>query len=120
MRFFPLCPSPPRTWHKKPQIQVDSSRRQRKANKGSQEAFQLYNAQGNTLHIGTYDFGNVGAKEIVVAMMTNGTVTCYQRPGLMVDSSADNRLWSFHSPAFAVQLDTARPDKSGPFCSKST
>lgn len=62
-------------------------------------AFQPYNTQGdNLIHVTTADFDVVGAKDYVVAMTVEGKVIAFQRPDLINDPSADNRLWEFQPP----------------------
>lgn len=62
-------------------------------------AFQPYNTQGdNLMHITTADFDGIGVKDFVVALTVSGKVIAFQRPDLISDPSADNRLWDFQAP----------------------
>ena len=83
------------------------------AGSGSHTAFQPYSAFGNTIHVATADFDGVGASDYVVAATTNGTVMAYQRPEAISDPTADNRLWTHHSGAFAFSLGAAKLTPSG-------
>jgi hypothetical protein len=85
--------------------------RQSQASPNSQAAFQPFNAQGNTIHVETADFDGVGAKEYVVAAMTNGTVVAYSRPDTITDPAADNRMWTVDTGAFVFMVGTAKPSK---------
>ncbi|WP_430814944.1 T9SS type A sorting domain-containing protein [Carboxylicivirga sp. RSCT41] len=61
-----------------------------------QSAFMPYNTQGdNLIHIATADLDGVGAKDYVLAMTVEGNVIAFQRPDLITDPSADNRLWEY-------------------------
>lgn len=71
-------------------------------------AFQPFSAQGNTIHVATADLDGVGVRDFVVAATTTGIVSAYQRPDLIVDPTADNRLWSYDTGAFVMHLQTAR------------
>ncbi len=67
-------------------------------------AFQPYNTQGdNLMHVTTADFDGVGVKDYVVAMTVGGKVIAFQRPDLISDPSADNRLWEFQ-PATSMGI----------------
>lgn len=79
----------------------------------AQSAFQPYNAQGdNLVHVATADFDAVGAKDYVVAMTVNGKVIAFERPAAIADPAADNRLWEYRLPCFAIMIATADIDTS--------
>jgi len=62
-------------------------------------AFQPFIAQGdNLIYVTTADFDGVGAKDFVVASTVSGKVIAFQRPDLINNPSADNRLWEFQPP----------------------
>lgn len=73
----------------------------------AQTAFQPYNTQGdNLIHVTTADFDGVGAKDYVVGMSIEGKIIAFQRPDLIVDPAADNRLWEYPTPcSFNIMID---------------
>jgi hypothetical protein len=65
----------------------------------SQSNFQPYNTQGdNLIHVTTADFDGVGTSDYVVGMSVEGKVITFQRPDLITDPSADNRIWEYQTP----------------------
>lgn len=69
-------------------------------------SFQPFNAQGdNTIHITTADFDGVGAKDFVVCLTTEGKVIAFQRPDLITDPTADNRIWEYTDlPSMGIRI----------------
>jgi hypothetical protein len=82
----------------------------------AQEAFQPYNTQGdNLIHVTTADFDTVGAKDYVVGMSIEGKVIAFERPDLIVDPAADNRLWEYQTPcSFNIMIDAGEALTNSP------
>jgi len=69
-------------------------------------SFQAYSARGdNLIHIVTADFDDVGVKDYVVAMTTDGKVIAFQRPDQISDPTGDNRLWEYTElPSMGIRI----------------
>ncbi|MCK4922235.1 MAG: hypothetical protein KAS71_14385 [Bacteroidales bacterium] len=80
-------------------------------------AFQPFSAQGdNLMHVTTADFDGVGVKDFVVALTVSGKVIAFQRPDLIINPLADNRLWEFQPPTsmgIRIVADEVMDDSAG-------
>jgi hypothetical protein len=82
----------------------------------AQSSFQPYSTQGdNLIHVTTADFDGVGASDYVVGMSIEGKVIAFERPDLIVDPAADNRLWEYQTPcSFNIMIDAGEALTNSP------